>query len=457
MTNDLVPTPFQSRVLGLAAHVFLLLAGGRGGGKSHAAVLVLLQHVIEFGGDARVLVVRESWQALQELQDKVYTVLLLAFGPKVARNKSEGVISVPNGAVIRFTNISEEDAARKAQGFSYSMLLGDEVGTLPPQCWTWLLRLFSNLRVAPGRRPVVVLTANPHGKSHTVLYKRFVSKAPPWKPFRDEAGNLWITAPSTLDDNPHIDQREYTKQLRAATHGDAALANAWITGSWSPLGGNLFGNFDPSLHIVTPPPRYLLDARWTVGSDWGTASPATAVLLAQLRRGFHYEGRRFLAGDVIAVDEIDTCPDPSDLSKGDGRSPITFAEDIVALLQKNEVRDADVVVDSARGLEGDTVIGFYRAAGLDAYLPDKRSRVAKWDLIRTRLQNVADGRREGLYFSTRCPGLIETLPEAPRSPLRAEEMDAKYDRDHFIDGFAYGLDYAVNGNVATQGTTTGHY
>ncbi len=455
--SDLTPTPFQAKVLGLAAHVNLMLAGGRGGGKSHAAILCGLQHVVEFGDIARPLVVRESWNALQEIQDKFYTFCILAFGPKTTRNKSEGVINLPNGAVITFTNLSDEESVRKAQGRTYTALIGDEVGTLPPQCFVWLMRLRSNLRVPPGKRAMIVLTANPHGKSHTTIYKRWISKGPAWTVYRDEAGDLWMNAPSTLEENPHIDQKAYVRQLRAATHGDVALAEAWIKGGWGALGGNLFGNFDPEKHVIVPPPRYLLDARWTVGSDWGTASPATAILLAQLRRGFHHQGQTFVSGDIIVVDEIDTCPDPSDLSKGDGRSPMTFAEDIVAMLAKWKVTDAETVVDSARGLEGDTVLGFYIAAGLNAYLPDKRSRVARWDLIRTRLNNVAEGRKQGLYFASPCRALIETMPEAPRSPLRAEEMDAAYQCDHHIDGFSYGIDWAVNGTGATSGKTTGGY
>jgi len=455
--TDLTPTPFQARVLGLAAHVNLMLAGGRGGGKSHAAILCGLQHIVDFGDIARPLVVRESWQALQELQDKFYTFCILAFGPRVSRNKSEGIISLPNGAIITFTNLSDEESVRRAQGRTYTALIGDEVGTLPPQCFVWLQRLRSNLRVPLGKRAMIVLTANPHGKSHTAIYKRWISKAPAWKPYRDEAGDLWINAPSTLEENPHIDQKAYVRQLKAATHGDTALASAWIHGGWGALGGNLFGNFDPQFHIIAPPPRYLLDASFTVGSDWGTASPATAALIAHLRRGFHHEGRRYLHGDLIVLDEIDTCPDPTDLSKGDGRSPVTFAEDVVALLGRWNIKNADVVVDSARGLEGDTVLGFYQAAGLDAYLPDKRSRVARWDLIRTRLENARESKREGLYISSKCRHLIETLPEAPRSPLRAEEMDPAYHCDHMIDGASYGIDWAVNSAGSGSGRVIGGY
>lgn len=455
--NDLTPTSFQTRVLSFAAHVNLLLAGGRGGGKSHAAILAIIQHVLDFGPLARPLVVRESWASLIEMQDKVFALCLIAFGPKTSRNKSAGTLHLPNGAVIRFTNLSDEESVRTAQGATYTALIGDEVGTLPPQCWVWLNRLRSNLRVPPGRRALVILTANPHGKSHHTLYKRYISKAPPWTVYRDEAGDLWMNCPSTLEDNPHIDQKAYVRQLKAATHGDTALAHAWIAGTWGALGGNLFGNFDAEKHIISPPPRYLLDgSKFVVGSDWGTASPATAILMAELRRGFHHEGRRYLHGDLIALDEIDTCPDPSDLSKGDGRAPATFAEDIVRLLGEWDAKRAEVFVDSARGLEGDTVLSIYADAGLNASLPDKRSRVARWDFIRQRLANVIDGQRQGLYFSSRCRGLIETLPEAPRSPLRAEELDPAYASDHHIDGFSYGA-FSIADTITPVGTTTGGY
>lgn len=457
MHSELSPTKFQAAALSFRSHANLLLAGGRGGGKSHALILACLAHCREFGTIARPLVVRESWQSLQELQEKIYSLCIVAFGPRTSRNKAEGTITLPIGAIISFTNISDDEAYRRAQGRTFTALYGDEVGAFPPQAWSYFNRLRSNLRVPVGKRAEIVLTANPHGKSHHVLYKRHIAKAQAWKPYRDDAGELWINCPSTLADNPHIDQAAYKRSLVASTSGDTALAQAWIDGTWGTLGGNLFANFDAGRHIIAPPPRFLLDARFVVGSDWGTSAPATAILMAELRRGFHYEGRRFVHGDVIALEEVSTLISRDDLSKGDGRSPITFAEDIEALLRKWQATSATVIVDSARGLEGDTVLGYYQAAGLDASLPDKRSRVEKWDLLRQRLQNAIDGERNAAYFTTLCPALVETIPEAPRSPLRAEEMDPNYQADHFIDGFVYGLYHCEHVGPSGSGRYLGGY
>ena len=64
--------------------------------------------------------------------------------------------------------------------------------------------------------------------------------------------------------------------------------------------------------------------------------------------------------------------------------------------------------------------------------------------------NAKTGDGPGLYFTNRCPHLLETLPEAPRGTLRAEDIDPKWDRDHWVDALAYGV-RDLWGNRATQG------
>jgi hypothetical protein len=433
MQTAVQPTPVQARTLAFRGFCNILDSGGRGSGKSFGFVLDILDHCRDFAQEARPLVLRESWAGLQELSDKILSLCIVAFGPKVQRNKAEGTITLPNGAVITLSNIADEQSYSKLQGRTFTALFGDEAGNYPPSVFRFMQRVRSNLRVSPGRRAHIHLTCNPHGRSHSLVFKQYVSRSPPFIPFKDDFGDWWIVAHSTYRDNPHIDRDAYERQLRAACGGDEALARAWLDGSWSQLGGCMFDVFDPAVHLCEPPRG--ADLFYIVGADWGTASPSTAILLGRLNYGVG----KFRAGDIFALDETDTAF-PDDLSSGDGSSVQSWADQISNMLRRNEVRAAQIVTDDARGLAGDTVVREMLSCGLNARRPNKKDRSGTWALIRSMLQAAAEGGdRPALWISAKCPHLIETLAEAPRGTLRADDLDPKWDRDHWLDGMAYGV------------------
>ncbi len=449
MTHSLVaPTRFQQAVLRFRGHCNILNAGGRGSGKTFSMVLDLLDHCREHGPDARPLVVRESWGGLQQLSNQILDLAAAAFGT-AQRNKGEGTITLGNYAVITLTQIADEKSYAKHQGKSFTGLFADEVGNYPPAAWAFLRRVRSNLRVPMGRRVAIHMTANPHGRAHTVIFKEFISKAPPWHPFQSPDGAWWIWTTSTLDDNPHIDRVAYRRQLVASTGSDQALADAWINGDWSVLGGVMFDCFDPAIHIIRQPAY--ADLRLRCGGDWGTAAPATCILLGQLKGDLGPIRR----GSIIALDETDTA-DPSDLSLGTGAPPQMLAEMIREMAGRHGWKTPHVVMDDARGLQSETVIQLLRENGIGAHKPVRKDRVGQWTLVRSLLSNAVSGDGPGLYFTNRCPHLLETLPEAPRGTLRPEDIDPKWPRDHWLDALAYGV-RDLWGSRATSGRHIGMY
>ena len=447
LTDVVIPTRFQQAVLRFRGHCNILNAGGRGSGKSFSMMLDLLDHCRQHGSNARPLVLREQWAGLQELQLELLDLCTAAFG-QAQRNKAEGTLTLPTGGVITFSNVADDNSYARHQGRSYTGLFADEVGNYPPQAFRFLQLVRSNLRVPSGHRIDIHWTANPHGRSHTILFKEFVSKAPPWRPFQDEAGDWWIWTTSDLNDNPHIDREAYRRQLIAACGRDPALADAWLKGSWNVLGGVMFDVYEPAIHIVNPPAA---DYRWRCGGDWGTAAPATCMLLGQLRDN----AGSLRAGSIIAFAEIDTA-DPRDLSLGMGTPPQAFAEMIRELCLPFNVRHPHVVMDDARGLQSETVIQLLRENGISAHKPYKKDRVGQWNLIRQLLSNAKTGDGPGLYFTNRCPHLLETLPEAPRGTLRPEDIDPKWPRDHWLDALAYGI-RDLWGNKVGSGRVIGMY
>ncbi len=442
VAERVAPTLFQQAVLKFRGGCNILNAGGRGSGKSFSLMLHVLDHMRELGADARPLVLREQWAGLQELQLELLELCTAAFGG-AQRNKAEGTLTLPTGGVVTFSNVADDNSYARHQGRSYTGLFADEVGNYPPQAFRFLQLVRSNLRVPLGRRVAIHWTANPHGRSHTVLFKEFISKSAPWHPFQDASGDLWIWTTSTLEDNPHIDRAAYRRQLIASTGSDTALADAWIKGDWSVLGGVMFDVFDPAVHIVRQPTYG--DMLLRCGGDWGTAAPATCILLGRLRGDIG--PLRF--GSIVALDEIDTA-DPADLSLGNGAPPQAFAEMIREMCARHASKRPSVVMDDARGLQSETVIQILRENGISARKPVKKDRVGQWTLIRSLLSNAVTGDGPGLYFTPRCQHLLETLPEAPRGTLRPEDIDPKWPRDHWLDALAYGV-RDLWGNRATSG------
>lgn len=444
MTN-VVPTRFQQAVLRFRGHANIMNAGGRGSGKTFGLCLDLIDHCRQHGPDARPLVVRESWSGLQQLSDQILELATAAFG-NAQRNKGEGTINLGVFGIISLTQIADEKSYAKHQGKSFTGLFADETGNYSPAAWAFLRRVRSNLRVPMGRRVAIHFTANPHGRAHTIIYKEFITKAPPWHPFQAEDGSWWIWTTSTLDDNEHIDREAYRRQLIASCGSDTALADAWINGDWSVLGGVMFDVFDPAVHIIKLPPY--ADMLLRVGGDWGTAAPAACILLGRLKSNLG----PYRYGSIIALEEVDTA-DPSDLALGTGAPPQMLAEMIKEMCARNGWSRPHVVMDDARGLQSETVIQLLRENGIGAHKPIKKDRVGQWTLIRSLLSNAVTGDGPGLYFTNKCPHLLETLPEAPRGTLRAEDIDPKWDRDHWCDALAYGVK-DLHGNRPTGGTYT---
>ena len=456
MQSDFLPTtttPFQSKVLRFRRHCNIANLGGRGSGKSVSLIFDILDHCNELGPVASVLVTRESWSGLLEIQGKLYWLARIAFGNGVAQNKSEGTLRLPNGAIIHFRNVGDSDSFAAAQGKTYTMLAGDEMGNYSINGIHYFTLLRSNLRPPKGFRAHIHVTANPMGRAHTFFLRNFVHRGPPWVPYLDEGGEYWVNCYSDLTDNPHIDGDNYRKQLIAATAGNPALQEAWLTGSWTTKGGGLlFEMFDPKVHIKDPPPNHYLKLK--IGVDWGTASPAVAVLLGELKNPWGTA----IPGDLFAVDMVDTCLTPDNYSQGDGSPASVFAAMVKSrLLDVHGLpQSLDLVVDNARGLSEDTVVSIFHEQGLRGAVNVRgKDRVGGWTRIRNLLDGAIHGDSVGLWFSPRCGHLIDTISIAPRDDLRPEDMSRHFNEDHALDALSYAVQASAGGPKVTQSQVIG--
>ena len=448
-------TPWQQKVLAFRSHCNIFNGGPRGNGKSVVLCFDALDHCATYGSLASGLILRESHTGLQEIMFRFFQMAVIAFEPSTSMNKSDGIVTMPNGATMSFSNVGDAESYAKQLGKTRTFLGVDEFGNYLPSAVQFVSMIRSNLRGPPGVMTRIHVTANPRGRNHTYCVKNFVNKSPPWVPYREHGdGDWWVNVSAdSVRVNPHIDADSYLRQLKAATNHDENLQRAWIDGDWNVLGGGLlFGDvFVPERHLQRTPRTRM---RFKVGADHGTASPCTAILLGEVLDPTHL----FRPGDIFCIDETDTCDNPNDLSLGNGISPPQFAAQIKDMLTRNGVSlNTEVITDNARGLFSDTVLGLYRAAGLNAYIPQAKDRVGGFNLVRKMLISSLEGERRGLFFAPQCERLVETLVDAPRDDKRPEDLLRTWPYDHHIDGFVYGLRELAGGPRSSIGKVIGGY
>lgn len=128
-------------------------------------------------------------------------------------------------------------------------------------------------------RRQVLNTANPGGKGHLWVKKRFISIGAPNVVHSDPlTKETRVYIPSTVTDNPYLMQDEgYLAWLEGLPE---PTRSAWRFGDWDALGGQYFRDFRPkgplpgepveARHVIDPGERTLMPfwPRW-IGGDWG--------------------------------------------------------------------------------------------------------------------------------------------------------------------------------------------
>lgn len=165
-------------------------------------------------------------------------------------NGVEHTWTFPNGSVLELGSLQYADTVLDHQGTEYGFLAFEEVTEfLESQVGYMIGRLRSP---APGVRPHMAATANPGGKGHKWVKRRWVKpKEGDWDVDWDEPKpyTIWrpaptndnpnpgtrVFVPATLQDNPALTARDpgYINRLRAIT--DKNLRIAMEKGDWDAI------------------------------------------------------------------------------------------------------------------------------------------------------------------------------------------------------------------------------
>ena len=249
------------------------------------------------GDKFNAVLIRHDLAGLAKLEDMLLQQMPVLL-PKSKYLKAKRSWELSNGGKIRLIHMDGNDGFAKIQGEDLSHVFWDELTQeSDPQV---VLRVRSSMRTTdPSVRPKFISTCNPLGPGSWWVRDYLVSKSLPNKIWRCEffGGQETCWVKSTLRDNNYLDQDTYESELRASCFGDESKIAAEVYGDWGQVTAGFFGsclsversmisgNFViPQLQDSDRVFREESRARYCwVGGDWGTASPACAILMYEVQ------------------------------------------------------------------------------------------------------------------------------------------------------------------------------
>jgi len=444
-------SPAQEWILRAPEHCDLFLGGGRGGGKSYTMALLAIRHGAQYGKDARVLYIRQTYRGLADFEQVMLSLLTEIYGKHFRYNAAEHIFRLSNGAIIELGQMEGPKDYLKYQGRTFNLIMVDEAGQYQDPQFIDMLR--SNLR-GPKNMPLrMVLAANPGGVGHTWLAQRyvFVKGMEPWKPFHEKhSGKEWIYCPLTYKDNIFLDQDNYEQSLVSSCPFDSELLQAWLEGRWDICRGAFFGQVLDMDRNATAPWEKLPDVLWGhsnpwkpyIAMDYGSSAPAVVYIVARSPGCEGPDGRYYPRDSRILLDELAT-NQPGQLSEGLGWTIPQLAEAICELCEKWGVKPDGVADDacfSQHGHGAGSIANEFKRYKVHLRPAKKGDRVSGWAKMRRMLADAGKPDVPGLYISRNCEYFWQSVPGLARDPKRVEDLDTRQ-ADHAADACRYALTY----------------
>lgn len=197
-----VPTPKQHALLWLDCKE-AFFGGAAGGGKSDALLMAALQYVDVPGYHA--IIFRKQYTDLALPGAIMTRAIEWLAGTDAKWDDNDKQFTFPSGALLNFSYLKKPTDKFRYQSADFQFIGFDEITQFPEDDYTYLM---SRLR-RPSSGPLSLVplraraAANPGGVGHVWVKKRFVDGRTPERVF----------IPSSLDDNPHLDQASYEESL----------------------------------------------------------------------------------------------------------------------------------------------------------------------------------------------------------------------------------------------------
>ncbi len=440
--RHIYPTPKQQLALDCPCDV-IVFGGSRGGGKSAASYMKIMQHAQLYGKNAKILFLRKS---LKELEPNIDEAKRWFEGIAIWKEQKKR-FEFKNGAICEFDYL-EGDKIDDYQGHAYTLVIYDELGNFSS------IREFDlmlgNLRSSHGVPCQIFATCNPGGPLHNIIKQRFIDCAPPMTPVADgwdDCGNptTWkVYIPSTLYENPHLLNNDPTYVQRLKQIGSPEMVRAWLLGDWSIVSGGAFDKlWDADIHVIRP---FRIPDNWRIiGTyDDGLSRPYCYSIVAISDGSDYYlpngETRHTIRGDMFVVAElygwtgirnVGTCE-----SVESKAAKIKAKEKALGYHISERIADSAIFSSKAHSIADD-----FEENGV-SFAPCNKapgSRIISLNLFRNRLIGSLERKDSpGIFWFSTCQQNIITIPVLSRDKKNPDDVDSS-EEDHCLDPLLYVL------------------
>lgn len=420
----------------------IMYGGSRGGGKTFAGMLWLLEYVDNprFQG----LVIRRNADDLSDWLERA-RYMYVPLGADITGKPA--IIRFPSGAIIRTGHLKDDNTYTKYQGHEYQKILIEELTQI--QTEERYLKLISSCRsTIAGLKPQVFSTTNPGGVGHLWVKQRFIDPAPPNKPFIGEDGIKRIFIPATIDDNPVLQAADpdYVKRLESLKFTDEALYKAWRFGDWDIFVGQVYKEWKPLIHTIDYIPEDVLKVcKKYIGFDWGYNDPSSVHWIAVTPENEFGVKRYYIYREMY----------------NNEKTPAWWAEEIGNVVKDEPIEFMVMPHDTYSNLGGsrpieqqfrETFQNMHLNVNLvPAEAQSHRAKINRQALLHEAL-SIAPDNLPYLQVHRNCQNLIRTLPSLPYSDSKPEEIDDSAE-DHAYDSLTYGLYRILQGQSFIAGGT----
>ncbi|MBN1999029.1 phage terminase large subunit, partial [candidate division KSB1 bacterium] len=273
----------------------ILFGGSRGGGKTVAGMVWMVEPAYIANPRYQGLVIRKNSDDLSDWIERarhMYRPTRATFAGNPPK------IRFPSGALIRTGHLKDKNAYTKYQGHEYQKILIEELTQIPRELDYEMLWM-SNRSTVPGLKAQMFCTANPGGKGHAWVKRRWVDVAGNKTYWHNTAEGKFsrIFIPSRVYDTPQLLQNDpkYVAMLDSLPED---LRRAWKDGDWDVFAGQYFSKWRRDRHVIAP---FKIPHEWPKyrGYDHGYAAPTAVVWIAVDQYNNHYLYRELYVKETV--------------------------------------------------------------------------------------------------------------------------------------------------------------
>jgi hypothetical protein len=393
--------------------------GARGGAKSHWMLAQMGADDCVRVPELKCLMLRKVGKANREnFEDLRMRVLQHV---KCTYRRGDGVLDFPNRSRIILGHYQAESDIDAYLGLEYDAIGVEECTTLSSSKYKSIRTC--NRTSKRNFRPRMYSTTNPGNIGHAYYKAKFI------EPYRNGTETTTRFIQSTIDDNAFINP-EYRATLDSLIGWQL---KAWRHGDWDIAAGQYFTNFRRETHII--------DHIGTIPRSWR--------VWCALDYGFtHYTVCHLIAqdndGTIFILDE----------HAERGWLPARHADSIFAMLDRNGIVIHQLTgfvagddVFAKRGVTGATIADAYAECGIILTSANMDRLNGAGEMLNRfgDVDSEANRIEPRLFITSRCAGLIETIPSLQHDPHRPEDV-LKVDTDEeglggddFYDCARYGI------------------